>query len=298
MAKQLSFDGETLRKLEQLSLVASRVRIGLLKGERRSRKRGSSIEFADYRDYSQGDDLRRLDWNVFARLERPFIKLLEDEEDLAVHILVDASGSMDWPPEDDEKSKFHYAIRLAGALGYISLIVGDLVSVSWLSEDSSRGWGPFRGRQNALSLFQYLEAGQARGRTDINQAAKNYGLRSHRPGLLIMISDLFSADGYDIGIKSLLSRGYEVVLLQILSNDEINPRIGGDVKLVDKETSKSAELSLDASTVAEFTDRFRNWQQGIASYSAKNGIQYLSVTTETPWDKLVLHSLRERNVIR
>jgi uncharacterized protein (DUF58 family) len=270
----------------------------LLKGERRSRKRGSSIEFADYRDYSQGDDLRRLDWNVFARLERPFVKLLEDEEDLAVHILIDASASMDWPLEDIKKSKFQYAIRLAGALGYISLMVGDPVTVAWLSEDVTRKWGPHRGRQNALSLFQYLEAGQAQGRTNINQATKNYGLRSYRPGLLILITDLLSPDGYKPGFKSLLSRGYELIILQVLSNDEINPVMGGDVKLVDKETGNSAELSLDALTVSEFTDRFRDWQQEIASFSAENAIHYLSVTTDTPWDKLVFHSLRERKIIR
>src|SRR5512134_2945356 len=93
------FDEAALRKLEQLVLVAASVRVGLLKGERRSRKRGTSIEFADYRDYTRGDDLRRLDWNVYARLAKPFIKLLEEEEDLAVHVLLDSSGSMQWPPE-------------------------------------------------------------------------------------------------------------------------------------------------------------------------------------------------------
>src|SRR5574342_207031 len=91
------FDDKTLRKLDRLALVASQVRAGQSKGERRSTKRGTSIEFADYRDYARGDDLRRVDWNVYARLERPFVKLFEEEEDLAVHVVVDASGSMNWP---------------------------------------------------------------------------------------------------------------------------------------------------------------------------------------------------------
>ena len=86
------FDEAGLRKLDQLTLTASRVRAGVMKGERRSSRRGTSIEFADYREYTRGDDLRRIDWNVFARLDRPFIKLLEEEEDLAVHVLIDASG--------------------------------------------------------------------------------------------------------------------------------------------------------------------------------------------------------------
>ena len=101
------FDEKTLRKLEQLSLIANQVRAGAIKGERRSTKRGTSIEFADYRDYTRGDDLRRVDWNIFARLERPFIKLLEEEEDLAVHLLLDSSGSMDWPRDPEAPPDMH-----------------------------------------------------------------------------------------------------------------------------------------------------------------------------------------------
>src|SRR4026207_2477449 len=105
MAERL-FDEKTLRKLERLTLVARRARAGRMKGERRSTKRGTSIEFADYRNYARGDDLRRVDWNVFARLDRPFIKLLEEEEDLAVHVLLDASRSMDYGA--DAQHKFGY----------------------------------------------------------------------------------------------------------------------------------------------------------------------------------------------
>jgi uncharacterized protein (DUF58 family) len=138
------FDEAALRKLEQLSLVASRVRAGMMKGERRSTRRGTSIEFADYRNYSKGDDLRRLDWNVYARLERPFIKLLEEEEDLAVHLLLDASQSMAWP-ENSPEEKLAYGVRLAGALGHIALTAGDLVTVSMIRSDGNQRWGPYRG---------------------------------------------------------------------------------------------------------------------------------------------------------
>src|SRR4029077_3482074 len=123
MADEKLFDEKTRRKLEQLMLVATRVRAGAMKGERRSTKRGTSIEFADYRNYARGDDLRRLDWNIYARLERPFIKLLEDEEDLAVHVLLDTSASMEWPPEGArDQKKFLYAQRLTAGLAYISLV--------------------------------------------------------------------------------------------------------------------------------------------------------------------------------
>src|SRR5215813_1359907 len=135
MAERL-FDEKTLRKLERLTLVATRVRAGVTKGERRSTKRGTSIEFADYRDYTRGDDLRRVDWNVYARLERPYIKLLEEEEDLAVHVLLDASRSMDYgaafDPTQESRNKFHYAQRLAAALGYVALAAGDRLTLAAL----------------------------------------------------------------------------------------------------------------------------------------------------------------------
>jgi uncharacterized protein (DUF58 family) len=294
----LIFDEATLRKLEQLSLVASRVRVGLMKGERRSRKKGSSIEFADYRDYSQGDDLRRLDWNVFARLERPFIKLLEEEEDLAVHILVDASASMNWPDGGGEANKFQYALRLAGALGYIALVTGDRVAVTWLTSQGNRSWGPYRGRQNALPMFHYLEAGQANGITSLDAATRDYALRARRPGLLILISDLFSPSGFTNGLNSLLGRGYEVAIVQLLSPDESDPPLGGDVKLVDVETGAGAELTLDVSTISLYKQRLRDWQSEIAKYAANHGVSFVPVTTDLPWDKLVLQSLRARDLVR
>src|SRR5258707_6623098 len=132
MAERL-FDEKTLRKLERLELIARRVRAGVMKGERRSNKRGTSIEFADYRDYTRGDDLRRVDWNIFARLERPFIKLLEEEEDLAVHLLIDASVSMDWPTAGEpSQNKFTFARRVLAGLGSISLRSGDQLNLSAL----------------------------------------------------------------------------------------------------------------------------------------------------------------------
>ncbi|MCP4417225.1 MAG: DUF58 domain-containing protein, partial [Chloroflexi bacterium] len=230
------FDEATLRKLEQLTLVAERVRVGVMKGDRRSSKRGTSIEFADYRNYTKGDDLRRLDWNVYARLERPFIKLLEEEEDLAVHLLVDASASMNWPEVDDDENKLRYALRLAGALGHIGLTAGDLTAVTLLSSSGDHTWGPFRGQKNSLRLLQFLETGSGGGITDLNLSLKNYAQRGRRPGLLFVLSDLLSPNGYQDGLNALQFRGYEVGLIHLLSLDEVEPPVSGDLKLVDIET--------------------------------------------------------------
>ena len=292
------FDEQALRKLEQLTLVADRVRAGLLKGDRRSRKRGSSVEFADYRDYTRGDDLRRLDWNVYARLERPFIKLLEEEEDLAVHLLLDGSRSMDWPARKDPANKFDYARRLVAALAVIGLATGDQVSLAILGAGRESGWGPYRGRQSVPRLFSMLESVQARGVTDLNLALRQYGLRSLRPGLLVLVSDLFSPNGFKEGIDTLLSRGYEVAVIQLLSPDESTPSIIGDVKLVDVETGDDAEVTLDQATMDLYQKRLQSWQQDTAAFCARRDIHYVPVITDVPWETLVMQTMRSLGMLR
>ena len=304
-----TFDEATLRKLEQLALVADKVRVGVMKGDRRSSKRGTAIEFADYRDYTRGDDLRRLDWNVMARLERPFIKLLEEEEDLAVHLLIDASGSMDWPDgnEANETHKLNYALRLAGALGHVALTTNDLLTVACLGAGEPRRWGPYRGAGNSLRLFQFLEATRAEGITDLNVSLQQYALRGRRPGLLLLMSDLFSPSGFGPnefgsnefgkGLRPLLARGYEIGILHLLSPDEVVPEVVGDLKLVDSETGHATDVTLDTARRNLYQARLKSWQAQIASFCTARAIHYIPLTTDTPWDKLVLQTMRARGVV-
>ncbi|MCL4267336.1 MAG: DUF58 domain-containing protein [Anaerolineae bacterium] len=292
------FDETTLRKLEQLTLIADHVRVGVMKGDRRSKKRGTSIEFADYRNYSKGDDLRRLDWNVYARLERPFIKLLEEEEDLSVHLLVDASASMNWPDTDDDENKLRYALKLAGALGHVALVTGDSVTVTLLNSGGDRTWGPFRGQGNSLRLFQFLESCAAGGLTDVNLSLRNYALYGRRPGLLFLLSDMLSANGYKEGLNAIQSRGYEIGLIHLLSPDEVEPPLSGDLKLVDIETGQDAEITLDAPTLALYQERLHAWQSEIAAYCAHRHLHYIPVTTSLPWERLVVQTLREKGVVK
>lgn len=295
------FDETTLRKLEQLTLVAENVRVGVMKGDRRSRKRGTSIEFADYRNYVKGDDLRRLDWNVYARLERPFIKLLQEEEDLSVHLLIDASASMNWPDDDpatQPTNKLAYALRLAGALGHIALTSGDLLTVTLLTSQGDRRWGPFRGTPNSLRLLQFLETGQGTGLTDLNLSLRNYALHGRRPGLLFLLSDLLSPNGYQDGVTAVLSRGYEIGLIHLLSPDEVDPPLGGDLKLVDVETGQDAEISLDRATLDAYRQRLHEWQGEIAAFCAARAVHYVPLVTDAPWETVVMQTLREKSVIR
>jgi len=299
------FDEKTLRKLDRLALVASQMRAGQMKGDRRSTKRGTSIEFADYRDYTRGDDLRRVDWNVYARLERPFIKLLEEEEDLAVHLLLDASRSMDYGA--DEQHKFRYAQRLAAALGYIALAAGDRLMVTVLPslggagsgrERNGRQYGPARGRGHTLRLLGFLEDLQTGGMTELDSALRAYALGARRPGLAFILSDLFSPSGYRDGLAQLQGRGYEVSLLHLLAPDEIDPPLAGDLRLIDSETGDPQDVTLDGGLRTLYRKRVAAWQDEIETYCLKRGTHYVPVTTDTAWDELVLYHLRRRGLIK
>ncbi len=291
------FPPSALRELERLSLVVQRARAGMLKGERRSTKRGTSIEFADYRDYTRGDDLRRIDWNVYARLERPFIKLLEEEEDLAVHILVDASASMDHG--DGDQHKFLYTQRLAAALGYIALAAGDRLWVAALRADVvSAEFGPARGRAQALGLLTFAEALTPTGETDLDGALHDYGLRARRPGLAFVISDLLAPGGFTAGLSELQGRGYDTVVLHVLHPDEIEPAFSGDLKLVDIETGGFQEVTIDGTMRALYAERLRDWQAELGTLCAKRGALYQPITTDLPWDRLVQYQLRRRGVLK
>ena len=295
------FDEKTLRKLDRLALVAAQVRAGQIKGERRSTKRGTSIEFADYRNYVRGDDLRRLDWNIYARLARPFIKLLEEEEDLAVHVLLDSSRSMDYG--EAEQHKFRYAQRLAAALCYIALAAGDRLTVTpvrFIREGSAlkEHYGPARGRAHTLRLLHFLEGLEPGGLTDLDAQLRTYALEARRPGLAFVISDLFSASGYREGLSALQGRGYEVTVLHLLTPDEVDPPLAGDLRLIDCETGAPQDVTLDGGLRDLYRRRVGDWRREIETFCLKRGLHYVPVTTDLAWDELVLYQLRQRGLIK
>jgi len=324
-------DPALLHRLEQLSLVARRTRAGQTAGERRSTKRGASVEFADYRDYTRGDDLRIVDWNIYARLERPFVKLFEEEEDLAVHILLDGSGSMDWGGESasqrvsesasqrvGEVNKWVYARRLAAALGYIALTSGDRLTVANLQSLGEKlgfspkpgfwQFGPVRGRGHTLRLFEWLENLAAAGATDLNAALRAYAIACGRPGLVVLISDLFSPmyperseatpAGYVEGVTALAARGHEVVVIHTLSPDEVEPPLGGDLRLLDVETGDPQEVTIDARMRVLYRRRLAAWRDEIRATCRARDVSYVSIETDTPFDRAALYDLRKAGFVR
>lgn len=299
MADTVLFDEKTRRKLEQLMLNAASVRSGAVKGERRSNKRGTSIEFADYRNYTPGDDLRRLDWNIYARLDRPLTKLYEDEEDLAVHLLLDTSASMNWGGDTDaELHKFDYARRLIAGLGYISLATNDRLVIAALSEGGIQQFGPARGRGYGVRLLHFVNDLQPRGVVDLNAALRDYALRTTRPGLVVIVTDMFSPSGYMDGINALLNKGCEVGIVHVLAPDEIEPPLAGDLRLIDVETGAAQEVSLDGGMRDLYMERVQAWRDGIRADCVRRGVHYLPIDTRYAWEKLILFDLRKLGVVK
>jgi len=287
------FDEAFLYKLERLSILSRRAMAGQLQGERRSPKRGQSVEFADFRPYSPGDDFRRIDWNAYARLERFFLKLFVEEEDLTVHLLVDTSRSMDW----GQPNKLWYAVRAAGALGYIALASLDRVTVSAFSRQVSEKFPPHRGKQQAMALFAFLQGLAPQTDTDLAIALRGYAATATHPGPLLLISDLLD-DGWREGLTALAARGFEATVLHLLSPDEADPPLSGELKLLDVETGEPVEVTADYDLLARYRQGLAGWQEELRVFCGGRGMNYVAVTTDMPFEELIFAFLRRRGVLR
>ena len=186
-----------LNRLEQLELVSRKVFLGQMRGERRSPRQGISVEFSDYRNYVPGDDLRFIDWNIYGRLDRLFLKLFLEEEDLHVYLLLDTSQSMAFGAPE----KLHYAKQIAAALGYIGLTRSDRVIIESVAGDSSLKMPPLRGKQQGLQMLEFLELLQTGGGTSLAQSLRDFSVRNSGRGIVVLISDLMDKDGYESGLR-------------------------------------------------------------------------------------------------
>jgi len=295
------FDEQFLQNLERLAILTRRTLAGQIQGERRSPKRGQSVEFADYRPYASGDDFRRIDWNAYARLERFFIKLFVEEEDITVHLLLDSSRSMDW----GEPNKLEYTIRLAAALGYISMVGLDRVTVTVLGHNARRAeyyLPPLRGKQHVFQLFTFLQTIKEDGNNPAEHL-RSYAMKAANPGPVILISDLMD-EGWMDGISQLAMRGFEPTIIHLLSPDEIDPAhfteppLAGDFKLRDQETEQEVEITADFETLATYHQHLTDWQGALQKFCGQRGAHYLPVITSTSLETLLFSGLRKQGVIR
>jgi uncharacterized protein (DUF58 family) len=286
--REVVFTSDFLAQLERLTLASRRAFRGRSRGERRSPRKGHSVEFCDYRAYGVGDDLRYVDWNVYGRLDRLHVKLFVDEEDLCLHLLVDASRSMDF----GRPTKLAYAIRLAAALGFVGLVNLERVGVAVLRDRLSEGWPPTRGRSQFPALLDFLGSVRSSGATALNDGLGRYAMRAREPGIAVVISDLMDPLGFESGVRALLERRFEVHVVHLLDASELNPMLGGDLRLQDSETGEVRELTVDGEALRAYRQRLHQFLDRIEGFCRSQEIGYRRLTTDMPLESFMLSQLR------
>lgn len=287
-------DPQFLHRLEQLELVSRKIFLGVMKGERRSKRKGQSVEFADYRNYVKGDDLRFLDWNLYARLDRLFIRLFMEEEDLHFYVLIDNSLSMDF----GNPTKLYYAKQVAAALSFVGLVNMDRVVVEAFNERLTQSLPAVRGRKSLWRVLGFLDKVEAAGPSNLKESLRTFSLKSSGKGIVVLLSDFMDKEGYEDALRYLVARQFDIYCIQILSHEEIEPDIVGDLKLLDIEDEDEAEITVSAPLLKKYKQNLAAFRGALNDFCMRRGITYLFTSNQVPFDRLVLTYLRQRGLVK
>lgn len=284
---------DLLAKLERLELVSRKVFRGRMKGERRSKRKGQSVEFADFRNYVPGDDLRLIDWNLYARLDQLFLKLFQEEEDLHIYALIDCSESMNF----GTPTKLRVAKQLAAALGYVGLCRADRVSVQAIGRQG-RHAPVLRGRSGLWKMLQYLDGVESGDNVSLHDGIKDFALRNSGTGVCVLISDLMDKEGFESALRMLVGRRMDVFVMHVLSPEELDPPLRGDRRLIDCEDGDQAEITINHYVLDRYQETLQKFLGAVKTFCSRRSIVYIPVNTEQPVDEVMTHYLRKRGVVR
>lgn len=287
-------DPSWLARLERLQMASRKAVSGSQTGKRRSRQLGSSMEFADFRSYVPGDDLRQLDWNAYARSGKLFLKKYLDETELHVNLYIDCSRSMSF----GEPSKRQRAIEIAAALGYLSLCHLDHVSVYAFDNRITGALTGLQGKNQAHRLLSFLSSVQEGGTGDIQVAMRQPGAVSGKAGISIVLSDFLFESGYAEGIAYLQAARQEVTLVHVLSKEELAPTYSGELRLIDSENKQAKEVSLTGLLMEQYHKSLQQYQQELSAFAYGRGIAAVSIEAEQSLESIVFHVFRQAGLIR
>jgi uncharacterized protein (DUF58 family) len=290
-------DSGLMAKLDQMDVMSRKIFAGKLQGERRSKKRGVSVEFADYRHYVHGDDLRFVDWNIYARLDRLFLKMFIEEEDLSLILAIDSSASMNW----GNPNKFVFCQRLAMALGYIGLANHNRVTLHAFDSSGIRPLSNLRGRRRTQEMGKWLLNQQATGQSGFSDAMRAIALARQGKGVMVILSDFMFKEGYDKGLRYLAGGGYDTFCLQILSPEEIDPGksgLAGDLRLTDIEDEDAAEITVSAALLKRYKENLNAYCGKLRDFSIRRGMMHLTIDTNTDMSTLLMEYLRRRGLLK
>jgi uncharacterized protein (DUF58 family) len=287
------FDEAFQKRLEYLALVSRRVFRGRTRAERRSRKTGAGVEFADYRRYSAGDDYRQIDWNVYGRMDRLVLRLFEEEEDLSVYLLLDCSASMGF----GEPDRLSYAKKLAAALSFVALDHLDRVSISALRDGEVLRLPPTRGKNRIFTVFEFLRPLRASGTTRLQEAVRAFTAQNKRRGLAILISDLYDPAGFEGAINALRYARFETHVLHLTSAAETDPGATGDVELIDAETGEARRVTLTPALLARYRQAHDAYRERIRAFCVQKQVGLFELDTGTPPEEAILNVLRQGGLL-
>jgi uncharacterized protein (DUF58 family) len=291
---QDQFDEEFLKKLEYLYIVSKKIVAGQNQAERKTRIVGSGIEFADHRSYSPGDDFRGIDWKVFARTEKLFLRLFEEEEDLYIYFLLDCSRSMLL----GEPTKWDYAKRVAAALGYIGLSNLDRVSIIPFSSKLDGRLPPARGKAQIFKIFDFLRALDPGEHTSLEDAFSTFVAQNKRRGIAVVLSDFYDPRGFEAGLNKLRYYKFEPIVIHMYDERELNPTVQGELELVDVETGDMRQITLTPEVVKEYQQAFYEFSDELEDYCTKKQVMYFRVPIQEAFDELVLRIFRAGGFIK
>ncbi len=283
-------DDEFISTLEQLAFLSKKVFYGGAKGSVLSKKKGSSVEFADYRRYQPGDDIRYIDWNMYARLDKLLIRLFQDETNIYIYLLVDTSRSMDF----GMPNKLNYALKVAAALSYIGISNMEQVGISTFAAELEQRASPYQGKAQLKYIFDFLNNVTPGGQTDINRSLEMFATAKNRPGIVIVISDFWDEKGYETGIKYLLERRFEVSLIQLLTPEEYAPQALGSFMIKDMEGGEQLTLNINRSILKRYHELITEHSRQLADFCKDYNIAYVQAQPQIPFEDLVLRYMRIR----
>lgn len=289
------FPGFSESFLQRLSTLRFKPKPGIWgrgAGEHLMRKGGASVEFSDFRTYSWGDDFRLIDWNSFARLDRPFVKVFRDEEGIVLHFLLDCSRSMDWgdPP------KIEYALRVISAFGYVASMGFNWVKFQSLPEGYT--FPESRGRGQILNFFRFLSQVQAKEKCHLTKELEKYAELNPKPSLMFILTDALEPTGIEGGIRKLLTRGHQVVFLHVLSPEEVSLPFLGDLEIEDLEWGSKIEISLDDLTKKVYRETVEKWINSLRFFCLSHQIPYVFLPTSLSFEELFFRKLPQLGIFK
>lgn len=290
-------DSALMAKLDQVDVMSRKIFAGKLQGERRSKRRGVSVEFADYRHYVHGDDLRFVDWNIYARLDKLFLKMFLEEEDLSLIIAIDCSASMDW----GDPSKFTFNQRLAMALGYIGLVNHNRVTLFAFNDEEVRPLTNLRGLRRTKEMGRWILDMEASGGSAFDTSMRTIALSRQGKGVMVILSDFMFKEGYEKGLRYLAGGGYDTYALQVLSPAEVDPGkhgLAGDLRLTDLEDDDTADITVSAPLLRRYRENLNAYCGQLREFCVRRAITHTTIDTATDLTTLLLEYLRQRGLLK